>query len=138
MVNTLKSKLIGGSVSAVVMLVALVLGSALPAAAQTSSSSPKAPMAPKDYCRSSPITSTLKTGSKGAPVECLQSMLGIKVDGDFGQATKSAVMSFQKDNGIKADGVVGASTRAALEKNNSSNSDNSSSNNSSSSPSIPS
>ena len=36
------------------------------------------------------------------------------IDGDYGNGTKKAVKSFQKDNGIKQDGTVGDKTWAAL------------------------
>ncbi len=49
----------------------------------------------------------LKQGAKGPAVERLQGLLGIKVDGDFGPGTKTAVQDFQKKNGLIADGVVG-------------------------------
>ena len=52
----------------------------------------------------------LKKGSTGPEVEELQKILGIKVDGDFGPATKLAVMKYQAQNGLTADGIVGPQT----------------------------
>ena len=60
------------------------------------------------------ITSTLRLGSTGSEVACLQSQLGIMVDGKFGPATKAAVMAWQVNNGLTADGVLGALSRAVL------------------------
>ena len=60
------------------------------------------------------ITSTLKLGSKGAQVSCLQTSLGLTADGSFGSQTKSAVMAFQRANELTADGVAGSQTIVAL------------------------
>lgn len=64
----------------------------------------------------------LKLGSVGAEVKTLQTKLNglalgisIAADGDFGPATKRAVIAFQAGRGLKADGMVGPATRAALE-----------------------
>ena len=61
----------------------------------------------------------LRLGSKGAGVRDVQAMLvlsGYKVviDGDFGKATKDAVIAFQKANGLSGDGIVGPKTQLAL------------------------
>jgi peptidoglycan hydrolase-like protein with peptidoglycan-binding domain len=56
----------------------------------------------------------LRMGATGADVEDLQAALGIAADGDFGPATKQAVMAFQKAKHLQADGVVGAKTWEAL------------------------
>ena len=56
----------------------------------------------------------LKKGSTGPEVEELQKILGIKVDGDFGPATKLAVMKYQAQNGLTADGIVGPKTWAQM------------------------
>lgn len=64
--------------------------------------------------------SVLRYGAKGYDVEALQkrlSTLGYKVgkiDGDFGAATRSAVLAFQADNNLTTDGIVGSATRDAL------------------------
>jgi len=72
---------------------------------------------------------TLKEGSTGEAVRCLQEALtmgavglwGVTpqgVDGDFGPNTAASVRAFQTWAGIKPDGVVGAETwgvRVALE-----------------------
>lgn len=62
----------------------------------------------------------LRAGSKGARVRELQGLLTraghvVKVDGDFGPATKKAVISFQHFNNLVPDGVVGPQTLMALE-----------------------
>ena len=60
------------------------------------------------------ITTTLKVGSKGDEVKCLQTAVGVKADGSFGPKTKAAVMAWQKTAGLTADGVFGAKSRAAF------------------------
>ncbi len=62
---------------------------------------------------------TLKKGSKGDDVICLQHLLNVEgykltIDGDFGQKTENAVKMLQKAHGLVADGIVGAKTWAAL------------------------
>lgn len=64
---------------------------------------------------------TLKKGAKGPYVRTLQDMLNdhganLIVDGDFGPATKEAVIIFQKSRNIKADGIVGVQTWTQLLK----------------------
>jgi len=56
----------------------------------------------------------LKMGDTGDEVKVLQKALAIKADGDFGPATKSAVVAFQKQHRLYADGVVGKNTWARL------------------------
>jgi len=64
------------------------------------------------------ITSTLKVGSSGAEVVCLQTALGgLTADGSFGPKTKAAVMAWQTKEGLVADGVFGAKSRAMWEEN---------------------
>lgn len=63
--------------------------------------------------------SMLRLGSKGARVREVQQLLVrsggvLKVDGDFGPATRDAVKSFQVIEGLDADGVVGPKTFEAL------------------------
>lgn len=55
----------------------------------------------------------------GADVTALQQALvkagiGVAVDGNFGEATESAVKRYQLEHGLTADGIVGQATRAAL------------------------
>lgn len=52
----------------------------------------------------------IKKGSKGDIVRSIQVFLKIKDDGDFGDKTKNAVISYQKLNGLNPDGVVGKDT----------------------------
>jgi len=59
------------------------------------------------------INSTLRLGSTGAEVMCLQQALGgLTADGKFGPATKAAVMAFQAHSGLTADGVFGPMSKA--------------------------
>jgi putative chitinase len=63
----------------------------------------------------------LKEDSRGPAVVRLQKQLkkfGFnpgKIDGDFGPATKAAVIAFQKSRGLLADGIAGPRTLTALE-----------------------
>ena len=65
-------------------------------------------------------TAVLRQGSKGDEVKEMQRRLkqwgyyNGSVDGVFGVATRTAVISFQKKNGLTADGVVGKETYKAL------------------------
>ena len=71
-----------------------------------------------------PVTQTLKRGSKGSAVAGLQTMLRklgydlgpCGIDGDFGKTTEAAVRSFQSDHRLAVDGVAGKNTWAELEK----------------------
>lgn len=62
----------------------------------------------------------LRLGSTGADVTLLQQKLTAagfnpgSTDGNFGAATQTAVINFQKAKNLPADGVVGTSTWAAL------------------------
>lgn len=64
----------------------------------------------------SSIGETLEEGMNGTAVRALQTrlkQLGYltgSVDGDFGSATKTAVIAFQKANGLTADGKAGTAT----------------------------
>ena len=53
------------------------------------------------------ITSTLRVGSRGEEVKCLQTIVGATADGKFGPMTKAAVMALQSGKGLVADGGVG-------------------------------
>ena len=58
---------------------------------------------------------TLKQGNEGQQVKVLQKLLsGLDIDGEFGPATKAAVMLYQERRGIEVDGVVGPATWNAL------------------------
>ena len=59
--------------------------------------------------------STIRKGSMGNAVTALQIALNawgcnLETDGDFGELTKGALVSFQKAQGIKADGICGPQT----------------------------
>lgn len=62
---------------------------------------------------------TLKMGDKGDWVKVAQGRLfvaghHIEVDGDFGPATKNAVIAFQASYGLTKDGIIGPKTWAKL------------------------
>ncbi|MCB5201735.1 N-acetylmuramidase domain-containing protein [Neorhizobium sp. T786] len=62
----------------------------------------------------------LRIGSEGYRVEALQKRLDelgfpVRVDGDFGENTRKAVVAFQAVHGLEVDGVVGALTQLALD-----------------------
>lgn len=64
---------------------------------------------------------TLQFGSEGYRVKALQERLNdlgytLRMDGDFGPATRRAVIGFQADHGLTADGIVGPKTEDMLEK----------------------
>ncbi|MFA6300933.1 MAG: peptidoglycan-binding domain-containing protein [Candidatus Paceibacterota bacterium] len=61
-----------------------------------------------------PILSTLRVGSVGEQVKCLQKIVGTSPDGYFGPLTKVAVLSWQLSHNLVADGVVGPLTRTIL------------------------
>jgi len=63
-----------------------------------------------------------RLGSRGTEVMKLQAVLKKigydpgPIDGIFGSQTKSAVRTFQRDNGLTPDGIIGAVTYGVLEK----------------------
>jgi hypothetical protein len=79
---------------------------AAPVAPATPQSTPK-PSKPR-------LSAWLRRGSTGANVRYLQTVLGLKVDGQFGPITDRAVRAFQAANGLKVDGIVGPITWGRL------------------------
>lgn len=66
-------------------------------------------------------SSLMKLGSRGSSVKWLQWELNrhganLKIDGDFGQKTKLAVILYQKDHDLVQDGIVGKKTIESLKK----------------------
>lgn len=64
---------------------------------------------------------TLKLGSKGNEVKQLQTILTklnlvVKIDGDFGNNTKLALIKLQKSNKLVADGIYGKATQQLVQK----------------------
>lgn len=95
MSNLLKSKFFLGALVVAVMFVGAVAVKATPAKAECSTG-----------------TATLKVGSKGDAVKCLQAGVGATADGSFGPMTKAKVMAWQASVGLTADGVFGPMSRA--------------------------
>lgn len=70
------------------------------------------------------ITTILRKGSTGPEVKSLQKKLlqigyylgSYGADGDYGDATVTAVRKFQKDNSLAVDGEAGPNTLAAIDK----------------------
>lgn len=62
------------------------------------------------------ITLTLRHGSRGEEVKCLQTKLNILSDGSFGPKTKVAVILFQKLHNLVPDGIVGLRTRGEMNR----------------------
>lgn len=62
-------------------------------------------------------STTLRVGSSGDAVACLQSKIdgGLVADGSFGPKTQAAVKVWQAAKGLVADGVFGPKSRAVLE-----------------------
>lgn len=66
------------------------------------------------------VTATLRIGSRGDAVRCLQTTLNAQgynsgpIDGAFGNVTYRAVTAFQRAGGLVVDGVVGPQTGGAL------------------------
>lgn len=62
-----------------------------------------------------PVTRPLlRQGAVGDHVRELQRALGVTVDGQFGPATRAAVVAFQRRHSLLPDGIVGQMTWAAL------------------------
>ena len=74
---------------------------------------PAKPVAPARP-RKPKLSGWLQRGSTGDSVRYVQSVLGIKVDGQFGPITDRAVKAFQAAQGLKVDGIVGPITWGRL------------------------
>jgi hypothetical protein len=68
----------------------------------------------KPVAKKATVFKPLKTGAKGAGVKEVQTLLGIKSDGDFGPGTTKSVQDFQKKAGLPVTGVVDQTTLKAL------------------------
>ena len=123
-------KLIGMVIAAVLLIVALTLGgqvlTLLPQVQEEMRTTPTPTplygnvmaVTPDPSLPTSPPV--LKNGSVGDAVTALQKRLqelgyyAGEIDGQFGNATRTAVMLFQQQHGLDADGVFGQATSAAL------------------------
>ena len=125
-------KTVAGLIAAAVLLVALgfLAGQMVPTIGQVrwemSLTPTPLPDAPDSVLAVTPDPSlptaepVLRTGMTGENVKNLQSRLytlgyyTAEIDGQYGLATKEAVIAFQKANGLDADGIVGEATRKVL------------------------
>ncbi len=125
-------KTIGGLIGLAVLLAALgiMIARIMPVAEETklemSLTPTPVPAWPGNVMQVTPDPSAptpepmLRTGSSGQAVKDLQSrllMLGYyagEVDGQYGTATKEAVILFQQANGLQADGIAGSETKEIL------------------------
>ena len=82
----------------------------------SSAPAPAKPAAKKAVKKAPAAFKALKVGSKGESVKIVQTALGIKADGEFGEGTKKALIAWQKKNPQlgAADGVVGPKTFKTL------------------------
>jgi peptidoglycan hydrolase-like protein with peptidoglycan-binding domain len=63
------------------------------------------------------FSGTVKPGDKGESVKTIQKALGLAADGDYGPATKKAVIAFQDNHdNLDSNGIVGPKTWAELVK----------------------
>jgi murein DD-endopeptidase MepM/ murein hydrolase activator NlpD len=83
------------------------------APAPTPSTAPTAP-APVHGPAKPKLSGSLRQGSSGVAVRYLQSVLGLRTDGQFGPITDRAVRAFQAAQGLKVDGIVGPITWGRL------------------------
>ncbi|MHB8490789.1 MAG: NlpC/P60 family protein [Solirubrobacteraceae bacterium] len=98
-----------GTVAALAVGPAANLGEA-GAAQRGSSPAPTSPPTTTEH------TIVLMSGSTGNQVRKLQQALGVKVDGNFGEETETAVYEYQATRGLSVDGIVGPQTSGALAK----------------------
>lgn len=56
------------------------------------------------------ILPQISVGCTGTAVKMLQAVLGVDIDGSFGNQTETALLTFQKNAGIDVDGVCGKDT----------------------------
>jgi murein DD-endopeptidase MepM/ murein hydrolase activator NlpD len=90
-------------------------GISVVAAAAPKATPKSAPTAPTPIHGKKPrLTGSLRQGSKGEAVKYIQTVLGLKADGDFGPVTDKAVKAFQTKHKLKVDGIVGPITYAKL------------------------
>ena len=80
---------------------------------------PEEPVVHVDGCPYAEPTKNVSYGNKGESVQWLQWHLAqcgyaVSIDGDFGPATRNALINFQSTNKLTADGICGKQTRDAL------------------------
>lgn len=72
------------------------------------------PAANKDSDSTTYPGTPVRKGSRNGAVPAVQTKVGAKPDGIFGDATERRVKAWQRSNGLTADGVVGPKTWAAM------------------------
>ena len=92
MSKLLKSKFLLG----VLVVTVLVVGGVVAVKADTAAA------------ESCSITTTLRAGSTGVEVQCLQTVVGAVADGNFGPMTKAVVMALWGGGGVGGRGGVGS------------------------------
>ena len=90
-----------------------VVGFGRPAYSDAAAKAPDTPVAKEIP----PFPGPVKPGDKGEAVKMIQEALGIDADGDYGPATKKAVIALQDDHDhLDSNGVVGPKTWAEIMK----------------------
>jgi peptidoglycan hydrolase-like protein with peptidoglycan-binding domain len=101
-------------------LVGRQTGTALGIWGTTATPAPSNPTPPPTSGTGCRISTTLRFGSSGTQVQCLQSALNAAgfsagpVDGQFGSRTFGAVRGYQQSKGLVVDGVAGRQTATSL------------------------
>lgn len=75
------------------------------------------PTVPTGICASRPTLRKIAAGFSVSELPTLLNSVGgasLRVDGDFGPLTNSAVLAFQVSKGLAADGIVGPDTQASI------------------------
>ena len=94
--------------------IAAVAAAGIAAPAMIATSASAAPATVSTNTTKSTFTGTVSYGDRGSSVKTVQRKVGVRADGVFGPATRSAVKRYQQRHGLVADGVVGSRTAAKM------------------------